>query len=57
MITKETNCTKTYYWKNLECELCKTPFPNLVRISGGENENDISLNVVKYQLPQPEGND
>lgn len=28
LITKETPYTKTFFWKNLECELCKSPFPN-----------------------------
>jgi hypothetical protein len=31
MITKETPSTKTYFWKNLECELCKTPFENQMK--------------------------
>lgn len=48
MITKETPCTTTYYWKNLECELCKSSFPNFVRT---ETSNDISLHVVKYSKP------
>ena len=27
-ITKETAFTKTFFWKTLECELCKTTYPN-----------------------------
>jgi E3 ubiquitin-protein ligase DOA10 len=34
MVMKETASTKTYFWKNLECELCKTAFPNFVRLPG-----------------------
>jgi len=50
MVTKETPSTKTYFWKNLECELCKTPFPNYVK-PPGENTEEISLHVVQYQKP------
>ena len=50
MITKETVSTKTYYWKTLECELCKTSFPNYVK-PPGEDTPDISLHVVKYDRP------
>jgi hypothetical protein len=46
--TKETASTKTFYWKNLECELCKTSYPNSVQL--GENKN-ISLKVITYELP------
>jgi Fe-S oxidoreductase len=53
MITKETESTKTYYWKNLECELCKTSFPNYVRPPGTTDTSldNISLHVVKYDKP------
>lgn len=47
---KDTPSTKTYFWKNLECELCKTSFPNFVR-PPGENSEEISLHVVKYDRP------
>jgi hypothetical protein len=50
MVMKETASTKTYFWKNLECELCKTAFPNFVR-APGDNTEDISLHVVKYDKP------
>lgn len=49
MITKETESTKTYYWKNLDCELCKTSFPNHVRPPG--KQIDVSLHIVKYDKP------
>lgn len=50
VITKETVSTKTYYWKNLDCELCKTSFPNFVR-APGDKATDMALNVVKYEKP------
>jgi hypothetical protein len=50
MVTKETPSTKTYFWKNLECELCKTAFPNFIK-PPGDNAEEISLHVVKYEKP------
>ncbi len=50
MITKESASTKTYFWKNLECELCKSAFPNYVK-PPGDNAEEISLHVVNYQKP------
>lgn len=29
-VIKDNPFSKTYYWKNLECELCKTTYPNTV---------------------------
>ena len=29
-VTRESSYVKTYYWKNLECELCKTVFPHTI---------------------------
>ena len=66
MITKETESTKTFYWKSLDCELCKSAFPNLVKmapsmenssqehgiISSVLSGNDISLHVVKFEKPE-----
>ena len=26
-VVKQTNVVTTYFWKNLECELCKHPYP------------------------------
>lgn len=42
-ITKETAITKTYLWKSLDCELCKTTYPNHVRT--GDNKS-IYLRVI-----------
>ena len=46
-ITKETAFTKTFFWKNLECELCKTTYPNQVKM-GSKN---MSLRVIQYDTP------
>ncbi len=43
--------TKTYYWKNLECELCKTPFPHIFKTDKGKE-----LKVVDYQIPVQQEN-
>ncbi|TNV74236.1 hypothetical protein FGO68_gene11599 [Halteria grandinella] len=52
MITKETVSTKTFYWKDLNCELCKTAFPNYVKSPWQEeHDKDISLHVVNYEKP------
>jgi hypothetical protein len=52
MITKETVSTKTFYWKDLNCELCKTAFPNYVKKpSDINNSKEISLHVVNYEKP------
>ena len=40
--------TKTFYWKNFDCELCKAPFPNNVKTVDDKN---IYLKVVKYDIP------
>ena len=49
-ITKETPFAKTYYWKNLECELCKATFPNNVK----SGDRSVTLRVIHYDLPQYE---
>lgn len=46
-VTKETAFCKTYFWKNLECELCKTVFPNNIK-AGAQN---VTLRVIQYELP------
>ena len=46
---KETNYAKTYFWKNLECELCKTVFPNSVKTS--KTQKNLDLRVIQYELP------
>lgn len=38
---KESSHVKTYYWKAIECELCKSRFPNQV-FKNGANAEKIS---------------
>jgi len=47
-IQKLGRFTKTFYWKCLECELCKTAFPQTLR------GFDRAFSVVEYELPHPE---
>jgi FHA domain len=47
-VTKETPVTKTFYWKSLECELCKATYPNNVRMLDNKN---IFLRVIQYETP------
>ena len=37
----------TYFWKHLECELCKTPFPSETRSLDGKK----LLNIIEYNVP------
>ena len=43
--TKESPNLKTYYWKNFECEICKTPYPYLFKAGG------FKYNLVDIQKP------
>ena len=47
-IMKQTSIVTTYFWKNLECELCKTPYPYETRSSDGKK----LLNIIEYDTPQ-----
>ena len=47
--TKENLTVKTYCWKALDCELCKTQFPD--RISA---ENGKFIELVSYEKPDLE---
>ena len=48
-IMKVSTIVTTYFWKNLECELCKTPYPYETRSFDGAN----MLNIIEYDTPQP----
>ncbi len=37
---KETVAVNSYIWKNLECEICKTPYSDTTRLKSGK---EISL--------------
>ena len=49
-IMKQTNIVTTYFWKNLECELCKTAYPYETRSLDGKK----MLNIIEYDTPAPE---
>ena len=49
-IMKNTPVVSTYFWKNLECELCKTPYPYEVPSADGKK----MLNIIDYDTPQSE---
>jgi E3 ubiquitin-protein ligase DOA10 len=46
-IMKVSNIVTTYFWKNLECELCKTAYPYEVRSLDGRK----MLNIIEYDTP------
>lgn len=48
-IMKVSNIVTTYFWKNLECELCKTAYPYETRSLDGKK----MLNIIEYDTPQP----
>lgn len=47
-VMKSSNLVTTYFWKNLECELCKHPYPYETRTMDGRE----MLNIIEYQLPE-----
>ena len=49
-IMKQSPIVTTYFWKNLECELCKTPYPYETRSLDGKT----MLNIIEYDTPQSE---
>ena len=46
---KHYKVVTTYYWKNLECELCKQPFPYQVLTP----DKLDWMNVIEYDIPEP----
>lgn len=48
-IMKASSIVTTYFWKNLECELCKTAYPYETRSLDGRK----MLNIIEYDTPQP----
>lgn len=47
-IVKPSNIVTTYFWKNLECELCKTAYPYETKSLDGKS----MLNIIEYDTPQ-----
>lgn len=46
-IMKVNPVVTTYFWKNLECELCKTPYPYETKSLDGKEW----LNIIEYDTP------
>lgn len=46
-ITRHTPIVTTYFWKHLECELCKTPYPYETKSLDGRK----LLNIIEYDTP------
>ena len=49
-LTKATVSVNSYFWKSLECELCKQQFPTKINLSGKK----VQLRVLDYDLPDAE---
>ncbi|CAI2385017.1 unnamed protein product [Moneuplotes crassus] len=49
--TRETWCVNSYYWKNIECELCKNIFPDTVQIETQKYELK-SFRILNYNIPE-----
>ena len=47
-VMKQTQIVTTFFWKNLECELCKTAYPYETRSLDGKK----MLNIIEYDTPQ-----
>lgn len=48
---KETLVVNSYIWKNLECEICKTPFNEKVNLKNGQE-----VNILNYQIQDDAAN-
>ena len=42
---KETPVVNSYIWKNLECEICKTPLPDQVY-----NREGLEISLLNYKI-------
>jgi hypothetical protein len=42
---KETPIVNSYIWKNLECEICKTPYTDITHTKDGTEINLLNYNV------------
>lgn len=43
---RQTDTVKSYFWKNIECELCKSLFPDVVKV-----KNELKR-ILGYELPE-----
>ena len=44
---KESAIVTTYFWRNLECELCKSPYPYETKTIDGKK----MMNIIEDELP------
>ena len=49
-VMRQSSIVTTYFWKNLECELCKTPYPYETRSLDGRTW----LNIIEFDIPPPQ---
>jgi hypothetical protein len=42
---KETPVVNSYIWKNLECEICKTPYTDITHTKDGKEINLLNYTV------------
>lgn len=42
---KETAVVNSYIWKNLECEVCKTPYNDVAKLKNGEEVNLLNYSI------------
>lgn len=47
---KETPYVNSYIWKNLECEICKQPYSDSVRLKDGREESLLIYNIHPNSL-------
>lgn len=47
MITQESSLIKTYFWKNFECEICKSVFPTRFKTQNGIKYSLFDFNLDK----------
>ena len=45
--------TVSYFWRNLDCELCKVSYPTSVECPSRSRSNEVEL-VDLYELPKPD---
>lgn len=48
-MVRATPTVITYFWKNLECELCRTSYPYATRSLDGR----LLLPIIEYERPPP----
>lgn len=57
-LSKNTDFYASLAWENLACELCKTSFPEILKIVDSSKENEKSktirqIDIISIPLPTP----